>query len=231
MTTIMAPPPMATCLAFYPRDNNILAVGMDNSSIIIYNVRTNKVYISCFIWENLCIIAYFKEVEASFVFLTFIQLISKLEGHSERVTAVAFSSSFILLVSGDINAQVSIWPILILQNYLPFYGQYNPDWFRWLLRIKLFCHHFNYFLQIFVWNTNVWDKQIDRYLQTHGQKVPEVLSETHIQFHPYQMHFLAVRNNHLAIYEATDLRCVNQVLYSFPHLWCAFFPSKQAVSY
>jgi len=45
LTTIMPPPPMATCLTFYPRDNNILAVGMDDLSILIYNVCTNKVYI------------------------------------------------------------------------------------------------------------------------------------------------------------------------------------------
>ncbi|TKY74752.1 Topless-related protein 1 [Spatholobus suberectus] len=137
VTTIMPPPPMATCLAFYPRDNNILAVGMDNSSIIIYNVRTNKI-------------------------------VNKLEGHSKRVTTLAFSSSFDLLVSGDINAQ------------------------------------------IFVWNTNGWEKQKEGYLQIHGQKVPEVLSETHIQFHLHQKHFLAVRSNYLAMYEATDLRCCNQ---------------------
>ncbi|KAG4389307.1 hypothetical protein GLYMA_06G066200v4 [Glycine max] len=137
VTTIMTPPPMATCLSFYPRDNNILAIGMDNYSIIIYNVRTNKI-------------------------------ISKLEGHSKRVTALAFSSSFDLLVSGDINAQ------------------------------------------IFVWNTNGWEKQKDGYLQIHGQKVPEILSDTHIQFHPYQRHFLAVRSNYLAMHEATELKCCNQ---------------------
>ncbi|KAL5190015.1 Topless-related protein 1 [Glycine soja] len=137
VTTIMTPPPMATCLTFYPRDNNILAVGMDNYSIIIYNVRTNKI-------------------------------ISKLEGHSKRVTALAFSSSFDLLVSGDINAQ------------------------------------------IFVWNTNEWKKQKDGSLQIHGQKVPEVLSDTHIQFHLYQRHFLAVRSNYLAMYEAIELKCCNQ---------------------
>ncbi|XP_061340989.1 topless-related protein 1-like [Gastrolobium bilobum] len=138
VTTIVPPAPMATtCLAFYPQDNNILAVGMDDSSILIYNVRTNKIEIL-------------------------------LEGHSKRVTALAFSSSSNLLVSGDINAQ------------------------------------------IVVWNTNGWGKQKDRYLQIHGQQVPEGLSETHIQFHQDQKHFLAVRNTHLATYEATELRCVNQ---------------------
>lgn len=54
--------------------------------------------------------------------------------------------------------------------------------------------------------------------------MPEVLSDTHIQFHLYQRHFLAVRSNYLAMYEAIELKCCNQVLSSFPNLWCGFSP-------
>ncbi|PKA49230.1 Topless-related protein 1 [Apostasia shenzhenica] len=43
MTTFMPPPPTATYLAFHPQDNNILAIGMDDSSIQIYNVRVDEV--------------------------------------------------------------------------------------------------------------------------------------------------------------------------------------------
>lgn len=43
MTTFMAPPPAATSLAFHPQDNNIIAIGMDDSSIQIYNVRVDEV--------------------------------------------------------------------------------------------------------------------------------------------------------------------------------------------
>mgnify|MGYP002775175851 CR=1 FL=1 len=43
MTTYMPPPPTATYLAFHPQDNNIIAVGMDDSSIQIYNVRVDEV--------------------------------------------------------------------------------------------------------------------------------------------------------------------------------------------
>lgn len=45
MTTFMAPPPAATFLAFYPLDNDIIAIGMDDSSIQIYNVRIDEVSI------------------------------------------------------------------------------------------------------------------------------------------------------------------------------------------
>ncbi|KAI7995735.1 Protein TOPLESS-RELATED PROTEIN 2 [Camellia lanceoleosa] len=43
MTTFMAPPPAATYLAFHPQDNNIIAIGMEDSTIQIYNVRGDEV--------------------------------------------------------------------------------------------------------------------------------------------------------------------------------------------
>jgi len=43
-------------------------------------------------------------------------------------------------------------------------------------------------------------------------------SETQIQFHPDQMKFLAAYIGHLAIYEITELRCVNEVLSSSLHM-------------
>ena len=39
----MAPPPASTFLAFHPQDNNILAIGMEDSTIHIYNVRVDEV--------------------------------------------------------------------------------------------------------------------------------------------------------------------------------------------
>ena len=43
MTTFMPAPPAATFLAFHPQDNNVIAIGMDDSSIQIYNVRVDEV--------------------------------------------------------------------------------------------------------------------------------------------------------------------------------------------
>ncbi|KAJ0075921.1 hypothetical protein Patl1_34537 [Pistacia atlantica] len=37
------PPPAATCLAFHPKDNNIIAIGMDDSSILVYDIKFAKV--------------------------------------------------------------------------------------------------------------------------------------------------------------------------------------------
>ncbi|KAK8976248.1 hypothetical protein V6N11_007737 [Hibiscus sabdariffa] len=43
MLSFMPPSPAATSLAFHPQDNNIIAIGMDDSTILIYNVRVTKV--------------------------------------------------------------------------------------------------------------------------------------------------------------------------------------------
>ena len=42
MTTFMPLPPAAT---FHPQDNNIIAIGMEDSTIQIYNVRVDEVSI------------------------------------------------------------------------------------------------------------------------------------------------------------------------------------------
>ena len=42
MTTFMAPPPTATFMAFYPQDNNIIVIGMEDSTIHIYNVQVDE---------------------------------------------------------------------------------------------------------------------------------------------------------------------------------------------
>lgn len=43
MTTFMPPPPAATFLAFHPQDNNVIAIGMEDASIQIYNARLDEV--------------------------------------------------------------------------------------------------------------------------------------------------------------------------------------------
>ncbi|XP_021887756.1 protein TPR3-like [Carica papaya] len=78
LTTYMPPPPAATCIVFHPDDNNVLAVGMDDSIIQIYNVRENMVK-------------------------------HKLNGHSKRVTGLAFSYVLHALVSAADDSQIILW--------------------------------------------------------------------------------------------------------------------------
>ncbi|KAF7830321.1 topless-related protein 1-like [Senna tora] len=77
LLTFMTPPPKPTALAIHPRDNNMLAIGFEDSKILIYNVRTHKVI--------------------------------KLEGHSQRVTSLAFSSLLHSLISADVDGQIFLW--------------------------------------------------------------------------------------------------------------------------
>ncbi|KAK0571084.1 hypothetical protein LWI29_010705 [Acer saccharum] len=43
MTNFLPPAPMATCISFYPQNNNIIAIGMDDSTILIYSVPLAQV--------------------------------------------------------------------------------------------------------------------------------------------------------------------------------------------
>eukprot|EP00262_Sarcandra_glabra_P008603 TRINITY_DN2218_c0_g1_i5.p1 TRINITY_DN2218_c0_g1~~TRINITY_DN2218_c0_g1_i5.p1 ORF type:complete len:1138 (+),score=249.84 TRINITY_DN2218_c0_g1_i5:76-3489(+) len=137
MTTFMPPPPAATFLAFHPQDNNIIAIGMDDSTIQIYNVRIDEVK-------------------------------SKLRGHTKRITGLAFSHALNVLVSSGADAQLCVW------------------------------------------STDGWEKQKSRFLQVPAGRTPTALSETRVQFHQDQIHFLAVHETQLAIYETTKLECVKQ---------------------
>lgn len=56
MTTFMPPPPAATYLAFHPQDNNVIAVGMEDSTIQIYNVRVDEVLTFVFFFFFLCLV-------------------------------------------------------------------------------------------------------------------------------------------------------------------------------
>ncbi|KAK1269512.1 Topless-related protein 1 [Acorus gramineus] len=138
MTTFMPPPPAATFLAFHPQDNNIIAIGMDDSTIQIYNVRVDEVK-------------------------------SKLKGHSKRITGLAFSNTLNVLVSSGADAQLCVW------------------------------------------GTDGWDKQKSRFLQIPSGRVPSALSDTRVQFHLDQTHFLVVHETQIAIYETGKLEYVKQV--------------------
>lgn len=66
MATFMPPPPAATFLAFHPQDNNILAIGMDDSTVQIYNVRVDEVYsignVLCIVDEEIAVLSYSAQI-------------------------------------------------------------------------------------------------------------------------------------------------------------------------
>ncbi|XP_044470972.1 protein TOPLESS-RELATED PROTEIN 2-like [Mangifera indica] len=98
MAMFMPPPPTATFLAFHPQDNNIIAIGMEDSTIQIYkaigikdsmiqifNVRVDKVII-------------------------------KLKGYQNRITGLAFAQTLNALVSSGANGQLCMWSIDIWEK-------------------------------------------------------------------------------------------------------------------
>ncbi|GLJ08649.1 hypothetical protein SUGI_0092930 [Cryptomeria japonica] len=137
MTTFMAPPPAATFLAFHPQDNNIIAIGMEDSTIQIYNVRVDEVK-------------------------------TKLKGHQKRITGLAFSHVLNVLVSSGADAQLCVWGI------------------------------------------DTWEKHKSKLLQLPVGRSPSLQAGTRVQFHQDQIHFLAVHETQLAIYEASKLERIKQ---------------------
>ncbi|XP_044464704.1 topless-related protein 1-like isoform X1 [Mangifera indica] len=137
MTTFMEPPPASTYLAFHPQDNNIIAVGMDDSTIHIYNIRTDEAK-------------------------------NKLKGHSKRVTGLAFSHVLNILVSSGADAQIIIW------------------------------------------SCDGWERQKSAFSHIPSGRTPAAASDTQVQFHHDQIHFLAVNETQLAIYDSMKLECEKQ---------------------
>lgn len=66
-------------------------------------------------------------------------------------------------------------------------------------------------MQLCVWNTDGWEKQRSKVLQVPQGRSTGALSDTRVQFHQDQVHFLVVHETQLAIYETTKLECMKQV--------------------
>ncbi|KAJ0015067.1 hypothetical protein Pint_21692 [Pistacia integerrima] len=90
MTMIMSRPTTATNLAFHPQDNNIIAIGKEDSTIEIYNVRVDEAMQS-----NLCFLSQSIRVKVLLLPSCFKELM------------VAITSN--ALVSSGADAQLCMW--------------------------------------------------------------------------------------------------------------------------
>lgn len=102
MTTFMSPPPVPTYIAFHPKDNNIIAVGMDDSTVHIYSVRVDEVCMTFWLDDFWHLV---KKKGSQFSCLC--QVKGKLRGHSNQITGLAFSKLLDTLVSTGADAQVT----------------------------------------------------------------------------------------------------------------------------
>ncbi|KAK0572056.1 hypothetical protein LWI29_025480 [Acer saccharum] len=137
MAAFGSPPPAATYLAFHPVDNNIITIGMDDSTIHIYNVRLDETK-------------------------------DKLNGHCNRITGLAFSHVLKTLVSAAADAEMILW------------------------------------------STDKWERMKSTALKFPCGKSVGAISNTQVQFHNNQTHFLAVNETQLAIYNAMKFERLNQ---------------------
>lgn len=59
---------------------------------------------------------------------------------------------------------------------------------------------------------DTWDKQTNKFLQIPSNRMSGSFAETKVQFHQDQVQFLVVHESQIAIYEATKLDCLKQVI-------------------
>ncbi|XP_078157501.1 protein TPR3-like [Carex rostrata] len=79
LKTLMSPPPAATYLGFHPQKNYRIAVAMEDFTIRIYDITDDK----------------------------FLEVLEN--GHSKKITGLAFSGVLNILVSSDANAEIQLW--------------------------------------------------------------------------------------------------------------------------
>lgn len=86
-------------------------------------------------------------------------------------------------------------------------------------------------IQLCVWSSDGWEKQKTRFLQLPSGRPPSSQSDTRVQFHQDQVHFLVVHETQIAIYETTKLECVKQVFFLPPFLFVHLFFVLEAMPY
>lgn len=114
----MPAPSMATFLALHPQ-NNILAVGLDDSTIMIYNICMDEVHYLPVIdkcsWRD-----FHRETQATYLLPTNVQVESQHKGHFGKITGLACSKVLSVLVSTGADAQASFFFPHISSITIPF---------------------------------------------------------------------------------------------------------------
>ena len=101
------------------------------------------------------------------------------------------------------------WDHLFYHHLLCCLANENQPMIHWSLADL--CVTSGFLLQICVWGTDGWEKQRSRILQIPSGRTSSSISDTRVQFHQDQIHFLAVHETQIAIYETAKLECVNKV--------------------
>ena len=78
-----------------------------------------------------------------------------------------------------------------------------------LLLLMLLPSFFLFFLQLFFWNADNWEKIKSVALQLPAGKAPQ--GDTRVQFHSDQVRFLVCHETQLAVYDANKMERMLQV--------------------
>jgi WD40 repeat protein len=220
MTTFMPPPPAATFLAFHPQDNNIIAIGMEDSTIQIYNVRVDEVcyHVMTAMWSIRVVyiivsVSLFSSLDCGlrmFLIRDSLQVKSKLKGHQKRITGLAFSNSLNVLVSSGADAQVHTIAMNKRHSDMHCFRVQKQA-----LVLSVSCSMIRsymwFYLQLCMWGTDGWEKRKSKFVQVQpGGRSPS-MGDTRVQFHNDQVRLLVVHESQLAVYDASKLDRIRQV--------------------
>lgn len=94
-----------------------------------------------------------------------------------------------------------------------YFLSYTFRWMEWRSWVWILCDLYGFLsiFQIIAWDYGNWEKKNTTLLQISSDWMPSETSETYVQFYGDEMHFLAVHETQLAVYEATKLERVKQV--------------------
>ncbi|KAG5618713.1 hypothetical protein H5410_018537 [Solanum commersonii] len=84
----------------------------------------------------------------------------------------------------------------------------NYLYFSLLFLVLLYSSTSSAFVQLCVWSTVGWEMQRAKSLQLRGQSISQ--SDTRVQFHQDQTHFLVVHEAQISVYETAKLECFKQ---------------------
>ncbi|KVH91644.1 Quinonprotein alcohol dehydrogenase-like-superfamily [Cynara cardunculus var. scolymus] len=235
MTTFMPPPPAATYLAFHPQDNNIVAIGMEDSTIQIYNVRVDEPLTAA---STPLQQPNFDSIQQQ---LHNLQLMASQLGYqlnpatSSRPQAYFESRSFNNNRGGrafdpvffsvpethwHLNVKIKLKGHQKQITGLAFSQTLNAlvssgadaqanNILEKIYSIHVFCSYSAclYCFLLCIWNINGWEKRKSRSIQSPPGHPSSLVGETKVQFHNDQRHVLVVHESQIAIYDY-QLECL-----------------------
>ncbi|XP_048134056.1 protein TOPLESS-like [Rhodamnia argentea] len=221
MHTFMPPSPASIFLATNPPDNDIITIGMEDSTIQIYSGQVDEVQTK---------LKGRQRIIKGFNFSTVLNVLWSSSADSQMMTtfmppppAAPFvppppAATFLAFHPQDNNVIAIGMEDSSILIYNVRVGEVKKKLEGHEKRITglAFSNVLNILVssgadsQLCAWSIDGWEKQASRFLQMPTGRVAAPLADTRVQFHVDQIRLLVVQEKQVAIYEAPKLECLQQ---------------------